>query len=132
MAVTATPIFCQKPRLETVQVSVANTNRDATGTLSSAITAGANGSLLDAITFKAAVTSAAGTLRIFYAADGSTYRLLGEVTAAGVTASGTVASEQLVWTPPSGVPMNMDANSTLKFCVNNSETWNVHVQLADY
>ena len=133
MAITPTPIFCQKPRLETVQVTTANANRDgSTGAYSSAITAGANGSLLDAIIFQATVTSAAGLVRVFYAANGSTYRLLAEIVTAAATVSGTVPGNQVVWTPPGGVPLNLDANGTLIFNLANTETWNVHVQLADY
>src|ERR1041385_5386371 len=129
MSVTATPVFEQTPQLHSISMSTANTARDASGTLSSAVTAGANGSMLHWIDFAATVTTAAGTLRIFYAEDGSTYKLLGEVATTGITASGSVAAENKVWTPPNNEPMPLKANSTLKFCPNNSEAWNVHVNM---
>ena len=132
MAVTATPAFAQALRCAMVQMSTANTNRDGTGTLSSAVAAGSNGTIVDCIIFKAIVTTAAGTLRIFYSDDsGTTYRLLAEVTTAGATVSGTVKGEEVTWVPPGGVPFKMPSTGRLKFCPHNSETWNVFVEGED-
>lgn len=134
MPVTATPIFIQTPRSEVVQnPATANTNRDgSTGTYSSAFTAGANGSLIDAIVFTAPGTTTAGLVRIFYAPDASTYRLLAEVPVTAVTPSGTLAAFTATWTPPGGVPFPMKANSTLKFNMNNAEAMNCNIQGGDY
>lgn len=129
----STPNYAVTPKLTTVQVSTANTNRDgSTGTYSAEITIGSNGALLDHIQMQATVTTTAGLIRIFYAADGSTYRLLGEQTTAAATVSGTVPGDKQTWVPPGGVPMNLTGGSKLKFNVNNSETWNIHVQLNEY
>ena len=132
MAVTNTPIFTQAGRAVTVQMTTANTNRDGTGTLSAAIAPGANGSLVDAIIFEATVTTTAGTLRIFYAPDGVTFRLFAEVATAGVTPSGTVAAERKVWIPDGGQPFPFIAGSAFKFCPNNAETWNVTLLGGDF
>lgn len=134
MAATNVPIFTQTPRAPTVQnPATANTNRDgSTGTYSSAITAGANGSLLDAIRFTAPGSTTAGLVRIFYADDGSTYRLLDEVVVSIVTPSGTVAAFTATWVPPGGVPFPMKAASTLKFNMNNAEAMNCCALLGDF
>jgi hypothetical protein len=134
MAVTATPIFLQTVRSETIQnPATANTNRDgSTGTYSSAFTAGANGSLIDAIVFTAPGTTTAGLVRIFYAADGITYRLIAEVVVTAVTPSGTVAAYTTTWTPPTGQPFGMKASSTLRFNMNNAELMNCTVNGGDY
>jgi hypothetical protein len=129
MSVTPTPAFTQSPLLAQVQMGTANTNRDgSTGTYSSAISAGANGSLVDYIAFKAIVTTTPGTLRIFYSPDsGTTWRLLDEVATAGAVVGATSPGESQIWIPPGGVPLNLPSTGQLKFCPNNSETWNVFV-----
>lgn len=134
MSVTNTPIFTQTPRSPTVQnPATANTNRDgSTGTYSSAITAGANGSLLDAITFTAPGTTTAGLVRIFYADDGATYRLLAEVSVSAVTPSGTLPAFTYTWPPPGGVPFPMKANATIRFNMNNAEAMNCCAELGDF
>lgn len=129
MAVTATPCFSQSALLGLVQVATANSNRDgSTGTYSSSVAAGSNGSLVDYILFRGTVTSTAGSIRIFYSADNSTnWRLVGEVSTAAVTPSGTVLSDVVIWTPPGGVPFNLPASSGIKFCTANSETYNCFI-----
>lgn len=125
MAVTATPVFTQVPLLAQTQVTTANSNRDgATGSYSTAISVGANGSLIDYILFQATVTTAAGLIRIFYSPDaGTTWRLLAEVVTSSATVSGTVGGAQVVWTPPGGLPLPAAASSQFKFNIANTETW---------
>ena len=134
MAVTASPIFTQTPRLVNQQLTVGNTNKDGvTGTYSGVVAPGANGSIVDWIKFKAAGNTTAGMLRIFYN-DGTSYRLLDEISTNGATPSATVQAESFLWTPPGGLPMNLPAAATgLRFSVNNSsETWNVLTHLEDF
>jgi hypothetical protein len=125
VAVTPTPAFSQSGLLGAVQFSTANTNRDgSTGTYSSSVAAGANGSLVDYIRFQAQTTTAAGLLRIFWSADNSTnWRLLAEVATSVVTVSGTVGGLSAVWTPDGGVPFNLPASGGLRFNTNLGETW---------
>lgn len=127
MSVTPTPALTQSGVLAHVAMSTANTNRTDTGTFSSAIPIDANGWLIDYIRFQAHVTTAAGTLRIFYADDGSTYALYAEVASLGVTANGTTPAESKVWIPDGGRPLNPPVGAKLKFCPNNSEAWEVYV-----
>jgi hypothetical protein len=134
VAVTPTPILLQATRSEVIQnPATANTNRDgSTGTYSGAFTAGANGGLVDSITFTAPGTTTAGLVRIFYADNGSTYRLIGEVVVAAITPSGTVAAFTATWTPPDGLPMPLKASGTIRFNMNNAEAMNCHVKGGDY
>ena len=116
----------QSPLLGVVQVDTANSDRTgAIGTFSAVVAAGANGSLVDYILFVAIVTTTAGTIRIFYSADAATnWRLVGEVTIAAVTPSGTVPAATAIWIPWGGVPFGIPASSGLKFCISNTETVN--------
>lgn len=134
MATTAAPIFLQTPRGNAIQnPATANANRDgSTGTYSPAFTAGANGSLVDAVVFTAPGATTAGLVRLFYADDAITYRLLAEVVVSLVTPSGTVAAFTATWVPPTGQPFAMKANSTLRLNMNNAELMNGCVQGGDY
>src|SRR6266446_6240121 len=94
---TSVPACVQTPNTTGVLLNTANTNRDGTGTLSSAITVGANGCLLLSVFFQAITTTVAGTLRLFISNDGGTTKtMLGEVSTEGMTVSGTGAGEQAV------------------------------------
>lgn len=129
MAVTATPIYPQAGLVGLVQVTTANANRDgSTGTYSSSIAAGANGSLVDYIFFQATGTTAAGCLRIFYSADNATnWRLVQEVLAIGAVPDGsTISAEIEKWFPLLG-SFPLTVGSGIKFNVQNNETWNVFV-----
>jgi hypothetical protein len=134
VAVTPTPIFLQAPRSEVIQnPATANANRDgATGTYSGAFTAGANGSLIDAITFTAPAATTAGLVRVFYADDGATYRLLAEIPVTAVTPSATVAAFTVSWIPPTGQPFPLKASSKLRFNMEKAEAMNCAIQGGDY
>lgn len=132
MAVTATPIFVQAPRSEVVAISTANTNRDASGTLSTAVSAGANGSMVRRIDITATGTTTAGVVRIFVH-DGAAYRLWKEVLVGAVTPSTTVA----VYT--NAIDCSVRENSlflasgrSIKASTHNAETFNVTVTLGDF
>lgn len=90
MAVTATPIFVQTPRVEIGSLSTANTNRDGSGTIISIWTAGANGSRIEHIDITAYGATTAGVIRL-YIHDGSTSALWKEILVPATTPSTTVA-----------------------------------------
>ena len=50
-------------------LSVANTNRDGTGTIVNCFTPGASGSIIDSVEGRFEVTSTAGMVRIFLSDD---------------------------------------------------------------
>ena len=86
----ASPVFAVTPRLTSVAVSVANTNRDGTGTIVSLITGVAAGTRINEISVQAtAATAAAGMVRIFLY-DGASYRLWDEVAIPIAAASASV------------------------------------------
>ena len=74
----AAPVFAVTPRLSSVAVATANTNRDGTGTLVSLITGVAAGTRINEVAVQATVTTTAGMVRI-YLYDGTNYRLWDEV-----------------------------------------------------
>lgn len=84
----ATPSYAASPKVGLGQVTVANPNRDGTGTLATILTAGANGSRVDSLALKATVTTTAGAVRLFLH-DGTSARLLTEVPVQAVTPSAT-------------------------------------------
>lgn len=98
---SATPAFASIPILALAAVSVANTNRDGTGTIvdgtpanAVSVTAPAAGRRIDRIKIKASGQTAAGVLTVFVH-DGTAYRLFTEITIPAVTPSATVKSAEI-------------------------------------
>ena len=85
------PNYAAVPRLGRASLSVANPNRDGTGTLVSLFTAGTNGSLVKEVTIKAIASTTAGMIRLFLY-NGTNYTLHSELTVSAVTPSATAAS----------------------------------------
>lgn len=83
------PAFAVTPRLASVNIATANTNRDGTGTVATLITGAATGTRIAEIVVQARVTTTAGMVRIFLY-DGTTYRFFDEVSVAAATVSATV------------------------------------------
>lgn len=108
------------------QVSVANTNRDGTGTIATIFTAGSSGSRIDDIVIVATGTTTAGMVRLFLH-DGTNARLWQEVPVSAVTPSGTVPA----WTSALLNQALILANGwSLRASTNNAETFNVIVDRA--
>ena len=88
------PQFTATPRATGSRLSVSNTSRDGSGTLTTSFTAGASGSRLDFITFISATAavgaSSAKVARVFLTdTAGANPRLIQEVALAAVTSSNT-------------------------------------------
>lgn len=81
-----TPAFAVTPRIASVNIVTANTNRDGTGTIGTLITGASTGTRINEIVIKARVTTTAGTVRVFLY-DGTTYRLFDEIIIAANAAS---------------------------------------------
>lgn len=88
------PAFAVTPRIASVNVATANTNRDGTGTVATLITGAATGTRIAEIVVQARVTTTAGMVRIFLY-DGTTYRFFDEVAIAAATASASVKATRL-------------------------------------
>jgi hypothetical protein len=85
----ADPAFAVTPRIASVNIATANTNRDGTGTVATLITGAATGTRIAEIVVQARVTTTAGMVRIFLH-DGSTFFFLDEVSVAAATVSASV------------------------------------------
>jgi len=119
--------YAATPKCGVKQVSVANTNRDGTGTIATIFSAGANGSRIDAIDLKAVGTTTAGMIRLFIH-DGTNARLLTEVPVLALTPSATLPSweAQLNTNSMSQVlPLVLPTGYSLRAATNNAETFNV-------
>ena len=119
--------YAATPKCGVGQVSVANTNRDGTGTIATIFSAGANGSRVDAIDLKSVGTTTAGMIRLFVH-DGANARLLTEVPVTAITPSGTLPSWEVQLntnTMTQVLPLLLPAGYSLRAATNNAETFNV-------
>ena len=119
--------YASTPKCGVGQVSVANTNRDGTGTIVTVFSAGASGSRIDAIDLKAVGTTTAGMIRLFIH-DGANARLLTEVPVTAITPSGTLPSWEAQLntnTMTQVLPLVLPTGYSLHAATNNAETFNV-------
>jgi hypothetical protein len=92
MAANTTPIFILSANVGTARLTGSNTTSDASSTtnLQTLVTAGADGTRIDAVRFRnsqaSAASSSAMVHRVFHY-TGSVYRLIGEVATAAATRS---------------------------------------------
>ena len=108
------------------QISVANTNRNGTGTLVTIFTGATNGSRVDDIYIVATGTTTAGVVRLFIS-DGSNIRLWQEILVTAITPSTTVA----VWSYTLlNQALLLENGWSLQASTNNAETFNVLVTRA--
>ena len=129
--------FAATPRVGLGQLTVANTNRDGSGTVVTIFTAGASGSRIDKITAKAAGTTTAGIIR-FYIHDGTNYRLLTELAVTAIIPSGTV----LAWVGSvlnaegalvsDVLPLILPTGYSLRAAPHLAETFNIIAQGGDF
>ena len=123
--------YVATPKNGVAQVSVANTNRDGTGTLETVYQAGTSGSRIDALQIQATATTTAGMIRFFISNDnGTTKRLVGEVAVTAITPSATVAAfSTIIGNGITGSFLTkglvMQANAILYASTHNAETFNI-------
>jgi hypothetical protein len=86
----STPEFVKTPRINTVNVSSANTAIDGSGTITELIAGATGGTRVLEIVVKGAATSAAANINIFLTTDGgTTYRLFDTISVTAVTTGNT-------------------------------------------
>ena len=85
----ADPAFAVTPRIASVNVATANTNRDGTGTVATLITGASTGTRIAEIVIKARVTTTAGQVRVFLH-DGTNFVFFDEIAVAAATVSASV------------------------------------------
>lgn len=83
------PQFAVTPRIGTVNIATANTNRDGTGTVATLITGASTGTRIAEIVIKARVTTTAGQVRVFLH-DGTNFFFFDEIAVAAATPSNSV------------------------------------------
>jgi len=88
------PAFAVTPRIASVNIATANTNRDGTGTVATLITGAATGTRIAELVVKARVTTTAGQVRVFLH-DGSSFFALDEIAVAAATVSASVQSTRV-------------------------------------
>ena len=88
------PSFAVTPRIASVNISTANTNRDGTGTVATLITGASTGTRISEIAVKAKVTTTAGMVRLFLH-DGTNFWFFDEISIAAATVSASVQSARV-------------------------------------
>ncbi len=124
------PQYTGTPRLERVTISIANTNRDGTGSITDVILGATNGTLIDGINVKAQGTTTSGMIRIFHK-KASSYILIKEISVSAITPSASVQtfeSEFLFDTKPF-ILLN---GEYLSVSTHNAETFNVVITGGDF
>lgn len=130
MPANTNPKFIERGVIGMTQVSTANPNRDGTGALSTLITGGANGTLIDLVRVRATGATTAGMIRLFID-DGTNTRLFQEITVSAITPSGTIPAFSAEWTPTT-TPFILPSNWSIKVSTENAETFNVFAIGGDY
>ena len=114
--------FTATPKVGIAALSVANTNRDGSGTLGIVFTAGANGSRVDKAVVRATGTTTPGTVRL-YIYNGTTAALFTEVIVTAVTVSASTPAFEGVIDFLGGLVL--PSGYSLRASTNNAETFNV-------
>lgn len=127
--------YTSTPKNGSTQISVANTNRDGTGTLGTVYTAGTSGARIDSILIQATSTTTAGMIRFFLSTDaGTTKRLIGEVAVTAATPSGTAQAFSVALNSNvSGFlekGLILESSAILYASTHNAETFNVIPNIA--
>ena len=118
--------YASTVRTASAALSVANTNRNGTGTIVSVFAAGASGSRIDDIYIVANAATTAGVVRLFIS-DGTNIRLWQEILVSAVTPSTTVA----VWNSALiNQALILASGWSLQASTNNAETFSVFVTRA--
>jgi hypothetical protein len=114
------PQYVGTPKSPSVTISTANANRDGSGTLVTLVTAGANGSRVDAVRIAATGTTTAGMIRFFVGSS-----LILEIPVLPITPSATVPAWAADVIFEHGLVLG--SGETLNVATNNSETFRVTV-----
>lgn len=129
MATNKKPIFVGTPRTWQVQISTANTALDGTGTLGALVTGATEGTRINKLEVKAAVTTTAGMIR-FFIDDTVSVRLWQEVSVDALTPSATVQSFSGEIIPDE--PFILQSGWILKVSTHNAEAFNVFAHGGTY
>jgi hypothetical protein len=114
--------YIATPKNWSGQASVANSNRDGTGTLATVGVAGANAHRIDVLNLTAVGSTTPGMVRLYLDVGGSV-RMIREVTVPTCTPSATnpAWSQDVIFDPP----LIVQAAATLKASTEKAETINL-------
>jgi hypothetical protein len=132
MAANTSPIFIDTPKTTMVQISVANTARDGTGTMGTVVTAGVDGSRIHKVVVTATVTTTAGMVRLFIDDGGGNIRLWKEIAVSAVTPSATVAAFTYTLDLQGEDALLLQSGYLLKAATHNAEAINVFAHYGDF
>lgn len=139
MAANTAPIFLATPRLESARISIANVNRDGTGTLIPLWTAGINGSRIDYVVFTNASpnigNAVAKVWRLWMSdSNGENPRLMNELQIAAKSSSATVEGQTGTILPVNGRMMmpGQILYVTQSVCATTADQTDVFAQGGDY
>lgn len=121
--------FASTPRNVLADISVANANRDGTGTIVTGFIAGASGSRVDRIDIKAIGTTTAGTVRAFKRVAAGVWKLWREYEVTPITPSATVASYT---TRDDDIGEILPAGMEIGYSTHNAEAFAVHTGGGDF
>lgn len=121
------PQYASVPKVGIGQISVANTNRDGTGTIATVFSAGANGSRIDRINIQATATTTSGMVRLFIH-DGVNACLYHEEPIGAAVPSSNVAASFATCDPityPTKFPLVLPSGYSLRASTEKAESFNV-------
>lgn len=123
------PAFAATPKLAFGQIGTANTNRDGTGTVVDIYTAPSGGARLNRVLVTAPASSTAGIVR-FFIYNGTSSRLIAELSVSSATPSGTVKC--FTSFVPELVGLLLPSGYKLQAAPHNGETFNIHAELGEF
>lgn len=137
---SASPQWVGLIKTGVANISSANTNRDGTGTMSTVLTAGTNGSLITAILLQSAgavsVAITAGMIRLYIDNGAGVIRLFKEVPVVAGTPTASVAGWSAMLTPANGhLPaggLRLAPGYILKAATQVAESFNVVADYGDF
>lgn len=126
----AKPQFTNVPNLGQAALSVANANRDGTGTLVDLFTAGASGSRVDKIVIKATGNTTVGMVRIYLKPAAGSAKLMTEVPVPIVNVAANIPGFETVVDLLGGIPL--PAGAKLQAAPHNAEAFVLHAIGGDF
>lgn len=97
------PMHVREPLAKGARVTTANTNRNGTGDIVEAVSAGPLGARIDHVSCIAEGNSTTGFIRFFTRSRGGPWALVGELAVTAASPSGSVPGWTDVWTPLGGI-----------------------------
>lgn len=129
-----TPSFASTPKTGSASLSVANVNRDGTGTVVSLFTPGTSGSRATSLTIKATVTTTAQLVKLFRSTDaGTTWRLWREIPVSAVTAATGTSTAEVTYSliDAAGAALSLSTTDRLGAAAETANTMNVVTEYQD-